>query len=302
MTETSRKRIKEKGADANAAPSVMEKTRVKMLCLDLDGTLLTDEKTVSKENVNAVQAAYEKGVDIVVATGRQYRKARDFAACLSLPVTIIANNGASIRHSTDDRRVYFSPMPMVLAKEIIGLAKDFGIAPIVHVDRYDEGKDIGIGPDVSQDVVERYGLLDSDWVFRVDTWSDTALRDAVSMVFFGSRRQIARWHEHLSQRFLPPYVMHHLVNLQKFEAMLEVLGDTGNKWHGIRELANQKKILPREILAIGDDNNDIEMLKNTGFSFAPKNATQEVKKAAARVLDQTNNEHAVAAAIEEVIL
>ena len=142
--------------------------------------------------------------------------------------------------------------------------------------------------------------MDSDWVFRVDTWSDTALRDAVSMVFFGSRRQIARWHEHLSQRFCP-YVMHHLVNLQKFEAMLEVLGDTGNKWHGIRELANQRRF-SREILAIGDDNNDIEMLKNTGFSFAPKNATQEVKKAAARVLDQTNNEHAVAAAIEEVIL
>lgn len=272
-----------------------------MICLDLDGTLLDDDKQISAENRRAVREAYDQGIDIVLATGRQYRKAKELAHKLEVPVTVVGNNGTCIRSAKDDRRLHFNPMPQALLQELFEQSLRFGISPIVHVDRYEEGTDIVIAEDLCPSIQERYGLLDSDWVQVTRQWDDAVIRNAVSMVFFGSRTEITRWHTALSDHLLAPHVIHFMENLQKFEAMLEVLGDTGTKWHGIRLHAQAKKIRPEEIAAIGDDSNDLQMLTHAGYSFAPKNATQAVKNSARRVLDRTNNQDAVAYAIREVL-
>lgn len=301
MTEKNPFQNKWQGAGRQSAPSVFEKKSCRMLCLDLDGTLLTDEKTISKNNRRAVRAAYDRGLSIVLATGRQYRKAKEFAGMLDVPVTVIGNNGTSIRNPADDRRLHLNVMPDGLLREILTLSDGFGIAPIVHVDRYEEGTDIVIPHSLSGEIKERYGLMESPWVHSTGRWTPEITRNAVSAVFFGSKKELHAWQDRLTGELKHPYVLHMMENLQKFEAMLEILGETGTKWHGIRLQAEGEGICPEEIMAIGDDSNDLQMLAQAGYSYAPKNATAAVKRAAGRVLSLTNNEDAVAEAIYEVI-
>lgn len=301
LTEKKPIRNLSQGADRPTAPSSISTSKCRMICLDLDGTLLTDEKTISAGNRRAVRRAYESGIDIVLATGRQYRKAREFADQLGIPVTVIGNNGTSIRTTQDDSRIHFNPMPVVLREEMIGHSLDYGMTPIVHVDRYEEGIDIVIPRDLPEAISERYGLLNSEWVHVTDHWDEEVVRNAVSMVFFGSHEQVSAWHDLLAGRLLAPHVMHRMENLQKFEAMLEVLGDTGTKWYGIQMYAGAKNINPHEIMAIGDDRNDLQMLRHAGYSFAPSNAAEVVRRQAGKVLAYSNNQDAVAFAIAEVM-
>lgn len=272
-----------------------------MICLDLDGTLLNDDKMISRENKLAVRRAYDRGLAIVLATGRQYRKAKEFARMLDVPVTIIGNNGTCIRNAVNDQRLHFNPMPRQLLQTVLEYSETFGLTPIVHVDRYEEGTDIVISSELPFEVSRRYGLLQSDWVEVVDVWEDRVLRNAVSMVYFGTRKEIIDWYQTLKRDVIHPHVIHVMENLQNFESMLEILGDTGTKWHGIQLHARAEGIRPEEIMAIGDDSNDLQMLHYAGYSYAPSNATEIVRRKAGIVLDRSNNEHAVAAAIYEVL-
>lgn len=274
---------------------------VKMFCIDLDGTLLTDEKRVSKENKRAIEEAYRAGVEIVIATGRQYRKAKEFAQELEIPVTMIANNGTCIRDITNDRRILLNPMPVDLVEDILRSSRRHRVDPIVHVDQYECGTDIVIPKRLPERTSELYGLQNSDWVKTVDEIDMSDVTNAVSVVYFGNRRELDLWYQTLKEEVDPKHVVHFMENLQKFEAMLELLGETGTKWHGIVKAAETKGIRPEEIAVIGDDSNDLHMIENAGMSFSPSNGIAIIRKRASILLEQSNNEDAVAHAIRRIL-
>ncbi len=274
---------------------------IRMFCIDLDGTLLTDEKTVSDANRKALREAHEAGVEIVIATGRQYRKAKAFANEVDVPVVIIANNGTVIRDPRNDQRLYSNPMPKELAEHVVRLAEDFGHAPIVHVDRYEEGTDIIITDRLPSYVRDSYGLAESPWVHQSSRIRTTDIERALSVVFFGKRGELDEFHEVLKRELSINHVSHFMYNLMKFEAMLEILGETGTKWDGIRLYAHRIGIEPEQIAVIGDDSNDLQMIQNAKLSFTPHNGIPLLKEVASVVLPQSNNEDAVAHAVARIL-
>lgn len=272
----------------------------KMLCLDLDGTLLTDAKAITERNVKAVEAAHAHGLDIVIATGRQFRKAKEFTEQFSIPLTLITNNGTVFREGKSGKRIKHHAMDAALIAELLERAKGMDLLPILHVDQYDDGYDIVIPKTLPKLIVDTY-VLEQDWVRFVDDVTVDHAEGAVSLVFFGTKADVETLGERLTKDNPHPMQVHMMYNLTHFEAMLEILGPEGTKWHAIEEYAKDNGIQSDEIVAIGDDSNDIQMLANVGLSFAPANAVPGVKEAARIVLDETNDEDAVAIAIEKVI-
>ena len=90
-------------------------------------------------------------------------------------------------------------------------------------------------------------------------------------------------------------------NLQLVEAMVEIMNPLGSKWITLKEYANTLNIKPEEIIAIGDDNNDIEMIMNSGLGIAMKNGSERVKSVAKIITKNDNNNSGVAFELKRVL-
>lgn len=97
------------------------------------------------------------------------------------------------------------------------------------------------------------------------------------------------------------YNSHVMENIQVTEALLEIMNPLGCKWLSLQEYAKQKGIKDSEIIAIGDDNNDIQMIKNAGCGIAMKNASEQVKKVADIITEKDNNESGLAFELRRVL-
>ena len=73
---------------------------VSAICLDLDGTLLNDDKIINEKTIETLKRTYLRGVKIIIATGRQYSVAKEMLSCLEFPLFIIYSNGAGVRLSS----------------------------------------------------------------------------------------------------------------------------------------------------------------------------------------------------------
>lgn len=117
-----------------------------LIAVDLDGTLLTDDKTISERNKRTLQKAIEDGHIVVIATGRPHRASIDYYYELGLNTPMVNFNGALIHHPTDDKwDVLHNPMPIRTAQKIISACYDLTVHNIVaevmdnvYLDRYDE--------------------------------------------------------------------------------------------------------------------------------------------------------------------
>lgn len=272
--------------------------KYKMICLDLDGTLLTSQKTISKRNREAVQKAHENGFSIVVATGRQYRKAKELTDTLDVPLTLITNNGTVFRDG-DGHLIKNHPMKQEVVWDLIERGKTSPLKPVLHIDRFEDGYDMIIPNDLPDVLLQTY-ILDENWARIVDEITYAHTEDAVSLVYLGTRKEIEELAETLLHKNHNEMQVHVMYNLTHFEAMLEFLGPEGTKWHAVEEYATEQGIRKEEIIAIGDDSNDIQLMENVGFSFAPANSVEGVKNVADIVLDETNDEDAVTVMIERI--
>lgn len=90
-------------------------------------------------------------------------------------------------------------------------------------------------------------------------------------------------------------------NIHLAEALLEIMNPLGDKWLSLLEYAKDKGIDKSEIIAIGDDNNDIEMIKNSGCGIAMKNGSQYVKKVADIISEKDNNQSGVAHELKKLL-
>ena len=112
--------------------------RYRILALDLDGTLLGRDKSVSRRNGEAVQAALEAGVRIVLATGRRYPAARPVAEQLGEDIPLVLHNGGLIVEGREVVRC--TPLPRDVAVRAIRLGREAGAEPVVHCGHEGEGK------------------------------------------------------------------------------------------------------------------------------------------------------------------
>lgn len=273
----------------------------KLIALDLDGTLLTDHKRISRENLDTIHHLIEIGYEVVIATGRSYYSARILTENIQEHLIYICNNGNVVRDAIDDRIISTKFLDPEDSKIILqeGFSRD--LDPIIHVDFFHEGYDIIL--DENSYHVEGYNQQ-ANKLIRAKIIQDRLednLDRILAMVYPGDLDILRDFHYSINELYPEKFNSHVMENIMMAEALLEVMNPMGTKWNTLIEYASSIGIKAEEIIAMGDDNNDVEMLMNAGLGIAMKNGGKLVKKVANMVTEKDNNGSGVAFELKRVL-
>ena len=262
---------------------------IKMITIDLDGTLLRSDGSVSDHTVETLQKARQKGVIVAIATGRMYQTAKAYGERLALgdsPMLLFA--GGLIQTLESKKILFQQTVPRQDAQDLVNLAREQSWQMQTYID------------DVLR--VE----LDEPWIR--DYERTTKSRPSSAAMNFTAYRATAinssaGGHEELLERkaLIEKTFPGRFNILFSDLTFLEIMPLGVDKGHGIRRLGELYDVDPKYIMAIGDSENDLDMLKAAGFSVAMANAGQEVKDAA-NYVTLSNDEDGVAAVVEKFVL
>lgn len=268
----------------------MVERKIRLIAVDLDGTLLVGWNRISDANADAVRAAVDAGVHIVLATSRWYLTAKPIADRFGIASPIICHNGAMIRTPADDARLLELDVPAGAAREIAALADERGYETFATV------KDVTFmrssRPNVDAARLPQGMVLAGDVASHV--------RDGCeSFIFFGDDA-VNGIPEALGGRYAG------VLNLaagysETFPPYLNIVNAGADKGRALRIVCDHVGVPLEEAMAIGDAAPDLEMMSVAGLSMAMGNAPDDVK-AQASVVGPSNLEDGVAWAIREFAL
>jgi hypothetical protein len=275
--------------------------RYRILALDIDGTLLDPYGKLTPGVARAVGAARERGLRVVLCTGRRYRSALPVAQELGLDGAIVVHNGVLIKDIASGRTLDARYMAPALAREVIALVRGVG-CPMVYVDRFPAPTDL---------VTER---LDDCHPYQREYLDDAAAYtrvvgdvtreldgDVIMVSTMRDDEALAPLRERAVSALGDRVVAHSLINKNYSGQIQEFLPAGSGKWPALARVAAAAGISPQEIAAVGDDNNDVEMIRSAGFGIAMGNAVAPAREAADLVV-RSNAEGGAIEAIERVLL
>lgn len=273
----------------------------KLIAIDLDGTLLDDNKDIPKENLILIHELIDKGYEVVIATGRRYWSAKRLVKDIDRSLIILANNGNIVRDTLEDKIIIKKYLDAEDFRILIKEGRRRGLHPIVHVDNYEEGYDIIIEMEKENQGYNNYISPDETRYRQIEDYLELEDHKILAVIYVGNRRELESFHLDINERHPNRYNSHVMENIQVAEALLEVMNPLGCKWLSLLEYAREKGISPREIITIGDDNNDAQMIKNAGCGIAMKNASKQVKAVADIITEKDNNQSGVAFELKRVL-
>ncbi|WP_352404625.1 Cof-type HAD-IIB family hydrolase [Sporanaerobacter acetigenes] len=275
--------------------------KYKLIAIDLDGTLLTDDKRITDESISALKEIIERGYEIVIATGRRYWSAKRFVESIDENICILANNGNIVRNKKDDKILIKKYLNVEDFNLLVEEGKREGLYPVIHVDNYEDGYDMVIELDRKNSKYSTYLSDNVDRFRRVDDLLKMDSPKVLTVVYVGDKEKLESFNNKILEKYPGKYSSHVMENMTIAGALLEVMNPLGSKWLSLEEYGKAKGIKDYEMIAIGDDNNDVEMVKKAGLGIAMKNGSLKVKEAADIVTDKSNNEGGVACILKEVL-
>ncbi|ANU09667.1 hypothetical protein BBH88_04820 [Planococcus antarcticus DSM 14505] len=261
----------------------------KMIAIDLDGTLLTDELTISPETVATIQKAMKTGTIVTIATGRMFSSAKLIAQQLGINAPLITYQGAMIKAADGDDVLYERSVSPDISQKLLNIAREKNI----HLQVYQD--DILYGAVETDKLVAYAEAVQVPYAIEPDLIK-LAQKGFTKLLFIDEPDVLALLQKELQAIFGDSAYIE-----KSKKNYLEVTHPEANKGNALLFLANKLGIDRSEIIGIGDNHNDFELLKSAGFSIAMGNAVQEVKDIA-DYITFTNNDEGVIHAIDKFIL
>lgn len=260
---------------------------IKLIALDLDGTLLDSDKQLSEENRQALVRAAETGIEIVPATGRFYRGMPLIIRELPYVRYVISINGAQVYDVAKQKTVCSSDIPLNRALSVM---KRLDELPVIY-DCFQDGWGWMTQElyDKAQDYTANIHSLEMIRDLRTPVPDlKTCLKERSKDVqkiqmFFKDMKLRAEMLKKLSEEFPDLVVTTSIVN------NIEINSREATKGNALKKLAEYLDIPLSQTMAFGDDTNDITMLQSAGIGVAMGNSKQEVKQAADYVTEDCNN-------------
>ncbi|MCL2286566.1 MAG: HAD family hydrolase [Firmicutes bacterium] len=260
-----------------------------MIVTDLDSTLLRNDKTISRYTIDTFRRLQENGVKIVIATARPKRVAKDYIGAINADAAIL-HNGAVI-YVGDNHFCSFS-IPNKVAVDI--LQKTAAQYPEMY-----------ISVEINDMLYANFEIPAPDWANVRTDFTDLPDMPADKMLFsIGNITNPAESKNNADGMASLKAIQSMLTD--NFNAilgegwLLMVMNKLACKYQGVKEVSAYFGLTPADVIAFGDDINDIEMLKNCGIGVAVANAIDEVKAAADFVCESNEND-GVAKWLEEKI-
>lgn len=268
----------------------------KMFVCDLDGTLLNNDHKISKDNIKAIKALEEKGVKFIVATGRTKYMLEDYLETIDYKRPIIWSNGAAI---SDTRGTILQAKEIAIkdSRKIMELAQQYHMDYVV----YTLDGIVGTGrkgrmkrlEDYNETVKKEYRIP-----LTFDKMLSSNLHKHKVIKFSFSSEDSTALQEFQKAIYLN---LNALSSVFSHDTLLDVTRKDATKGEAALYLAKYYDIKPEEIVAIGDQQNDMSMLEVSGLALTLENAVDAVKKIATHVT-KDNHSSGVAYAINRYIL
>ena len=271
---------------------------IKLIAIDMDGTLLNGKKHIDKVQKEAIHEAIEAGIKIVLCTGRPLYGILPFYEELGLSELdsegyVILNNGCSIHKTKDweliDQVNFTSDDIDYLYKFSEGYDINFTLVNDYYYFNIDDRKP-------TDELITDAGFVFSDITNISLKEAKNGKHKIIKIMFLGNPNIMANFQKENESILKDKYSS---VLSQPY--IYEILPKGNNKGTGLKKLAKKLGIKQEEIMAIGDGNNDIEMFEYANYSVAMENGTELAKKAAKYETDSNEND-GVAKAIRKYAL
>jgi HAD-superfamily hydrolase, subfamily IIB len=272
----------------------------KLVCIDMDGTLLNKQHKVSEVTRKALIKAHEMGVNIVISTGRMYTDAEGYSNLIGLKSPIIASNGAVVKEKGMKEVIYKSVLGEKLSLQLLATFSRHNIKPMYYTPEraycgsilfkafteYAKLKRI-----MNRSVKVEYVRSNSLWYSILKKEKDNIVKCEVMDKSIEKLGKVREELQKISEIEVVSSSMHNI----------EITCRGVSKGTAVQALAAYYNINREEIITIGDSENDLSMIEYAGMGIAMGNAIDKAKQIADYVTD-TNDNNGVAKAINRFII
>ena len=284
---------------------------IKLLALDLDGTTLNSRGEIPDENRRAIRAAEDRGVLVTIATGRRFRDAQPLGIELALNAPLITHNGGLLKYAQSLETVHHCLLSTETSLEIVSVGKRYGGDALVSTDPHGKGTLIYDRVSAENTPLQRY----ISWATRLHGESAEASvlpvphleyvlphHEVVHISFSGNLAKMRDLEQHLREELHGEVTLLTTVYPRLDFTLIDILPPDASKGHGVAKLAENEGLGPDNVMTIGDNFNDLEMLEYAGTAVVMANADPRLREDYDFYTTLSNEESGVAAAIERFIL
>jgi Cof subfamily protein (haloacid dehalogenase superfamily) len=273
---------------------------IRLLAIDIDGTLLNPTFQVSEADLGAIRRAHELGVEVILVTGRRHTFALPIAESLGLDMWLISSNGA-ITRSLAGETFHRDLLPAETCRRLCRSMQEFRGNTVLTFDTNEKGAIVLEHMDELGASIQRWLEKNMNYIEFVIPVENALTSDPVQAMFCGT---IARMHEALAA--LAASGLENEVTVLRTEypvrdlSIVDILNQGCSKGHALERWAKFRGIAREQVMAVGDNYNDVEMLAYAGRPFIMGNASEELRSSGWTVTLR-NDQNGVAAAIEQVL-
>ncbi len=273
---------------------------IRLLAIDIDGTLLDSKGRVPQANLDAIHRAAAGGVRVVVATGRGFHFALQALGELPDDITLLVYNGA-IARSRSGHTLLRRLLPQAVARQVLEATIDWRHDTACVFDRPLAGQLLYDRMDWTHPNRAGFKRRNAAIIQAVDRLEDAVTEDPVQVTFNGAVEPMRAIVSHLGGHAVAPHLE---VTLTEYPhrnfSMVDVCSVGITKGTGLAALAAQFTIAQDEVMAVGDNHNDRDMLEWAGVGVVMGNAEPELKQPGFHITG-TNDEAGLAQAIERFV-
>ena len=258
--------------------------RYRLLAIDIDGTLVNTRDELTPPTREALVRAGKAGIHVVLATGRRYSRTLHLVEPLRIDVPLVTASGALVKDPKSHRTLYRAEFDGQVLADTLAAVWGCGYDPVLCADTYAEGFDFyHARTEVDGPELAEYLRLNPDcgriWPELVGNPPPgvfTGFTMGRQGEMLGLQREL--------QRRMPKKLRTHVLRSPRYTGFMCEFSPAGvTKWSAVCRLASLWKIDQPEICAVGDDVNDVPMIRAAGLGVAMGNAGAEVKAAADRI-------------------
>lgn len=263
-----------------------------LIAVDMDGTLLNEEKNISEANRKAISAARALGKKVVIATGRPLIGIKRYLEELGMVEDedyVIAFNGSLVQTAKSGRVIFKKTLSWQDYQDLYVVSSELG----VHIQALSEHHVMTPVANPYTDVEANINLIETEVIPVAEVSKDMTI---VKVMFVDEPEKLD-----VAISNLPQWVKDKYTIVRSSGIFLEFLDKSVNKGTGVSALAKEIGLSPEQVICVGDAGNDIDMIHYAGLGVAMENAFEEVK-AIANYITKSNEEDGVAHVIEKFML
>jgi Cof subfamily protein (haloacid dehalogenase superfamily) len=273
---------------------------IRLLASDIDGTLLNPQFQISPDDLTALRHAHDSGIEIVLVTGRRHTFALPIATQLGFDLWLISSNGAITRSLAGDT-FHRDLMPREVCRELCGAMQEFRGNTVLTFDNEFKGAIVLEHLDDLNASIRRWLEKNMAYIEFVVPIEKALVTDPVQAMFCGSMVRMRKALERLEQSGMQGRITVLRTEYPERDlSMIDVLNTGCSKGHALERWAAHRGYRREQVMAIGDNHNDVEMLEFAGHPVIMGNACEELRGRGWSVT-LGNDRCGVAAAVAEVV-